>query len=215
MVPTSWQPEPHGGHTEAVLNCTLAMNALSGSTSKTLKRWQCTKTCPRTSGCTQSRPSGTQWASHRDGHVLIRRQAKMPTGRRTQYSAAPQRTFGTIHMRRDDNDACGAIPRHPEEWPELSDEQIWHESNLPNLDKAADLTQMNRIWNYAPHRAGPSCYKANQSSQSSGSQQSRALQSRDQRHWKQNNTNARWGGRSASSQQRRATQRQLRQPLAA
>ena len=88
------------------------------------------------------------------------------------------------HMRRDDNDACGAIPRHPEEWPELSDEQIWHESNLPNLDKAADLTQMNRIWKYAyaPHRAGPSRYNANQSSQSSGSQKSRALQSRDQRH---------------------------------
>ena len=49
------------------------------------------------------------------------------------------------HMRRDDNDACGAIPRHPEEWPELSDEQLWHESTLPNLDKAADLTQMKRI----------------------------------------------------------------------
>ena len=106
------------------------------------------------------------------------------------------------HMRRDDTDACGAIPRHREEWPMLSDEQIWHESQMPNLDKAADPAQMNRIWNYAPHRAGPSRYKADQSSQSSGSQQSRALLSRDQRHWnKQTNTNAGWGGRSASSHQ--------------
>ena len=54
-------------------------------------------------------------------------------------------------MRRDDTDACGAIPRHKEEWPVLSDEQIWHESQMLNLDKAADPAQMNRIWNYATH----------------------------------------------------------------
>ena len=51
------------------------------------------------------------------------------------------------HMRRDDTDACGAIPRHKEEWPVLSDEQIWHENQMPHLDKATDPTQMNRIWN--------------------------------------------------------------------
>ena len=64
---------------------------------------------------------------------------------------------------------------------------------------------MNRLWNaprYAPQRAGPFRYKANQSSQSSGSQQSKALISRDQRHWnRQTNTNAGWGGRSSGSQQ--------------
>ena len=109
------------------------------------------------------------------------------------------------HMRRDSSDACTAIPRFVDEWPVLSDEQIEHESQMPNLDKAADVAQMNRLWNaprYAPQRAVPSRYKANQSSQSSGSQQSKALISRDQRHWnRQTNTNAGWGGRSSGSQQ--------------
>ena len=109
------------------------------------------------------------------------------------------------YMRRDSSDACTAIPRSVTEWPVLSDEQIEHESHLPNLDKAADTAQMTRLWNaprYAPQRAAPSRYKANQSSQSSGSQQSKALISRDQRHWnKQTNTNAGWGGTGSGSQQ--------------
>ena len=60
------------------------------------------------------------------------------------------------HMRRDENDSCGAIPRTRDEWPILSDEQIWTESNMSRVSKVPDPRQMTRIWNYVPPRAGPS-----------------------------------------------------------
>ena len=74
------------------------------------------------------------------------------------------------HMRRDENDACGAIPRTKEEWPILSDEQIWRESHMPRVDKVPDANQMSRIWNYVPPRAGRSRFQESrhQASQSSG-----------------------------------------------
>ena len=107
------------------------------------------------------------------------------------------------HMRRDENDSCGAIPRTRTEWPVLSDEQIWNERNMPQVSKVPDPSQMARIWNYVPPRAGPPRFQesSRQSSQSSGSQPSRALHSSEQRHWrKQVNTNAAWGGSNHSAQ---------------
>ena len=100
-------------------------------------------------------------------------------------------------MRRDDNDACGAIPRKRGEWPELSADEIKREQGMPRIEKVPEPAQMARAWNYAPERAGNSRFKESryQASQSSGSQPPQALQSREQRHWRRNvNTNAGWRG---------------------
>ena len=115
------------------------------------------------------------------------------------------------HMRRDDNDSCGALPRERDEWPILSDEQIWTESNTPRVSRTPDPRQMARVWNYVsplnyvPPRAGPSRFQEprQQASQSSGSQPSRALKSSEQKHRRKLlNTNAAWGGGSNPSAQR-------------
>ena len=111
-------------------------------------------------------------------------------------------------MRRDENDACGAIPRTREEWPILFDEQIWRESHMPRVDKVPDANQMSRIWNYVPPRAGRSRFQESrhQASQSSRSQPSRALQSREQEHWRrQLNTNAGWGAAIPAGKDRHST----------
>ena len=107
------------------------------------------------------------------------------------------------HMRRDDNDACGAIPRTQDEWPMLSEDEIRRERDMPRVEKVPDAGQMARIWNYVPPRAGRTRFQESrhQASQSSGSQPSRALQPREQKHWRRHqNTNAGWGGSSSSGQ---------------
>ena len=40
------------------------------------------------------------------------------------------------HMRRDENDLCGAIPRTRTEWRVFSDELIWNERNMPQVSSA-------------------------------------------------------------------------------
>ena len=108
------------------------------------------------------------------------------------------------HMRRDRKDACTAIPRDVEEWPPLSDEQLYQESQMEPLSIAADLAQLSRIWHtgyrYAPPREGPSRWEASQS-QSSGSTGVRSMVPKGQRDWnRQTNTNAAWGGASSGSE---------------
>ena len=82
-------------------------------------------------------------------------------------------------------------------------EQIWRERHMPRVDKVPDANQMFRIWNYVPPRAGRSRFQESrhQASQSSVSQPSRALQSREQKHWRKLvTTNAGWGGSNSSGQ---------------
>ena len=50
----------------------------------------------------------------------------------------PEVNYWDHHMRRDDNDACGAIPRKREDWPELSAEEIQQEKGMPRIEKVLD-----------------------------------------------------------------------------